>query len=266
MTSTAFDVIQYRAANQIVIDLIKATHRWETDEGFIADGVICPENYAKQSFRVACILAESYGYDECHVTSIELQVEQDVLGLTNSKVKAPRKLATLLWLLRSSFRQGRMIEWVDFPSLFKITHENTELLQSALSEVAWINVKKASRHSRTHMDSEEVWQHAKRNKKVIRAQLDAISPHLLIPCGKAVFQALKKLAIFPEEVSYKRKWQVQSIAGGPMIVEVTHPRNWWSYEKLYRNFECVYKQLAEQVGAPIRLPAASMESKVDQSY
>lgn len=246
MTAAAFDVTQYREANQRVVESIKTTHRWETDEGFIADGVICPENYAKQSFRVACILAESYGYDECHVTSIELQGERDVLGLTNAKVKAPRKLATLLWLLRSSFRNGRKIEWDEFPSLFSINPENTAKLQSALSEVAWINVKKASRREGTQMDADEVWEHARRNQQVIRDQISAISPHLLIPCGEVVFSALKELGIFPEEIAFGRKWQVQQVAGGPMVLEVTHPRNWWGYEKLYRNFETVYNQLAEQ--------------------
>lgn len=246
MTNSTFDVDRYSKTNRRVVEMVKATHRWDTDEGFIADGVICPENYAKQPFRIACILAESYGYDECHVTSIELQGERDVLGLTNPKVKAPRNLATLLWLLRSSSRQGRKIEWEEFPSLFTINPGNTSKLQSALAEVAWINVKKASRREGTKMDPEEVRMHAQRNEQVIREQIDVIAPHLLIPCGGTVFRVLKELTILPDEVSSDRKWLVQSVASGPNVLEVTHPRNWWGYEKLYRNFENVYNQLAEQ--------------------
>jgi hypothetical protein len=69
---------------------------------------------------------------------------------------------------------------------------------------------------------------------------------LLIICGEVVFGALKELNILPETVSYGRKWQVQSVTSGPSILEVTHPRNWWGYEKLYGNFESVFQQLAVQ--------------------
>jgi len=250
MNNTIFDVTQYQEANRRIVDSIKATHRWDTDEGFIADGVIYPEKYAKQSFRIACILAESYGYDECHVTSIELQGERDILGLTNASVKAPRNLATFLWLLRSSFRQGSKIEWDDFPSLFTINPDNTARLQSALAEVAWINVKKASRREGTKMDPEEVRIHARRNEHVIREQIAVVAPHLLILCGETVFGTLKELTILPADVSYGQKWIVQPVDNGPRAVEVTHPRNWWGYEKLYCNFENVYNQLAEQGVAP----------------
>jgi len=60
-----FDKAAYKAQKAEIVSLIKASHQWETTEGFIADGVICPEVYEQQDLRILCILAESYGYEGC---------------------------------------------------------------------------------------------------------------------------------------------------------------------------------------------------------
>jgi len=255
MNSSSFNKTTYRAANDRIINMIKQTHDWQSSEGFIADGVICPDEYEKQPVRILCILAESYGYNECgyndgEVPSIEDQPTKDVLGLTNGSVKAPRNLATMLWLIQRSFELGRKETWDDMPYLFSITKENTIKLQSALSKVAWINVKKASNGNGTGQDSEEVYAHALRNRDILRDQINVIAPHLIIVCGQVVFRALYDMKLIGTEVAPDRKWEVQAVNGGPHVLEVTHPRSWWGYEKLYENFEHIYSQLVGTDGKP----------------
>ena len=115
VSHTRFDKAAYRAAKDRIVELIKNSHDWKNTEGFIADGVICPDEYEKQSVRILCILAESYGYDGCEVTCIETQPTDDVLGLGSSTVQTPRKLSTLLWLLQQSFEQGFKVKWDAMP-------------------------------------------------------------------------------------------------------------------------------------------------------
>jgi peptidoglycan/xylan/chitin deacetylase (PgdA/CDA1 family) len=95
-----FDITAYRASRDRVLRHIKASHDWENTEGFIADGVISPDVYALQLMRILCVLAESYGYDECGMLDIETQPQSDLLGVANPEVKTPRRLAALLRLLR----------------------------------------------------------------------------------------------------------------------------------------------------------------------
>src|ERR1700722_10771367 len=137
MNHAHFDKAAYQTANYRIIDMIKNSLDWRNTEGFIADGVICPDEYEKQPVRILCILAESYGYEGCGMTPIS----SDVLGVAKRDVMTPRKLATLLWLLEHSFQQGSKVKWDDMPWLFR--KDKTEELNNSLSKVAWINVKKA---------------------------------------------------------------------------------------------------------------------------
>jgi hypothetical protein len=243
MSSLCFDKAAYQAANDQIISLVKNSHDWEHTEGFIADGVICPDEYEKQPMRVLCFLAESYGYDGCKMTSIECQPDL-VLGLANKSVKAPRKLSTLLWLIQSSVEKGYKIKQNDMPKLFRINNENTTKLQNTLKKVAWVNVKKASRAEGTAMVEDEVFQHALRNQAILRMQLEATAPHLIVVCGKVVFRALNEMKLLGAEIVPGRLWEVQSVNCGPRVVEVSHPRNWWGYEKLYQHFDQIFAQLS----------------------
>jgi len=243
MNHSCFDKTAYRAAKDRIIELIKNSHDWKNTEGFIADGIICPNEYEKQSVRILCILAESYGYDGCEVTYIETQPIDDVLGLSNPTVQTPRKLSTLLWLLQQSFEQGSKIKWDDMPWLFTINKDNTDKLQKTLSKVAWVNVKKASQPIGTKMDPEEVYVHALRNQTILCEQIQIISPHLIIVCGAVAFHALNEMKLLGSEVVSGQKWKIQDVNDGPLVLEVSHPSTWRGYEKLYGNFEDIYAQM-----------------------
>lgn len=246
-----FDPLEYRQQMQCCHEMIQATHDWEGEEGFIADGVICPEVYATQPLRILCVLAESWGYEHCGMTNIERQPADDIFGLANRKAQTPRKLAALLWLLQQSLERGTAITRDEFPRLFTINQANTAALQNTLSKVAWLNIKKASHADGTAMIDAEVAEHAARNGPILRKQIEAIKPDLIIIGGNITFISMHRLKLLPDGVEMGRKWQVQQPADGPTILEVTHPRSWWGYKKLYNHFLQVYETLAKPALAPI---------------
>jgi hypothetical protein len=135
-----FDKAAYKIAKERIIGLVKESlPDWENTEGFIADGIICPDEYEQQHLRILCILAETYGYEGCKVTCIETQLTADVMGVGNSAVMTPRKLATMLWLIQHSLERSSKVQWEEFRNLelFKGSLENKEKLQKTLSKVAW---------------------------------------------------------------------------------------------------------------------------------
>lgn len=128
-----FDQAAYRASKNRVIQLIKASHDWENTEGFIADGVINPDVYAIQPMRILCVLAESYGYEECEMVEIEEQPLSDHLGVGNPDVKTPRRLAVMLHLLFRSLESRSKIPREDMLKLLGTDAESVALNQETLS-------------------------------------------------------------------------------------------------------------------------------------
>jgi len=245
-----FDKEAYKIAKSRIISLIQSTHDWENTEGFIADGVICPDVYQEQHLRVLCILAESYGYAGCKMKDIEDQREQDVLGLTKWDVGTPRRLASLLYLLQQSAEIGAKLTLEDFLklSLFKFTEKNMLILQDVLSKIAWMNVKKASNGNGTKLNVSDFRVHARRNQEVLRQQIEAIAPNLILVCGEAAFRALYELRLLGPELSLARKWKMQVVRDGVRVIEVTHPGyfRWAGYPYIYKSFDCIYTQLASR--------------------
>ena len=245
-----FDKAAYTTAKERVTSLIKGSHDWEKTEGFIADGVISPDVYEKQPVRILCILAESYGYHEEGIVDIEDQPKNDILGLSNRKVQTPRRLASLLYLLQRSAKEGARItpeEWQKVPALLSISEQNTALLQEALSKVAWVNVKKASNGNDTKLDAAVVHSHARRNEGVLREQIQSIAPDLIFVFGQVAFSALLGMGLLGPKVVSGRAWQIQDAGNGTRVMELSHPAyfgDWNSYDKIYRNYETIHSQLS----------------------
>src|ERR1035441_7476212 len=143
---------------------------------------------------------------------IEDQGKDDILGLRNRTVQTPRRLATLLYLLQRSSESGVKVtpeEWKEFPRLLAPSDEkSTAILQDALSKVAWINVKKASNGNGTKLDAAECGAHASRNKEILRQQIEAIAPNLIIVCGEDAFRALCEMGLLGPNTVMARKWRM----------------------------------------------------------
>lgn len=249
-----FDKAAYRITKERINGLIKDSLLGcgENPEGFISDGVICPDVYEKQGVRILCVLAESYGYDGNEImTNIEDQMKEgksgDILGLNKSTVKTPRRLAILLYLLQRSANDGSKVMLSEFEKmrLFEFSAKNTEILQDALSKVGWINVKKASRGNGTKLNAAEVDTHAHRNQEILRQQIEAIAPNLIIVCGEAAFRSLYSMKLLGPDVVLGRKWKRQDVNGSQCVFEVTHPGyyKWGGYGYIYESFNKIYDQI-----------------------
>lgn len=245
-----FDKAAYRASKDRVIQLIKASHDWENTEGFIADGVINPDVYALQSLRILCVLAESYGYDECGMVDIEEQPQSDLMGVGNPEVKTPRRLAALLHLLFLSMQRGGARvprdEWDHLPRLLGTNDQSISIHQDTLSKIAWINVKKASNPRGTQLDPDEAQAHAVRNKTILQEQIAITAPHLMLVCGRDAFASLLHMELLGPEAGEGKLWQLQSMPDGTRLMQISHPAHfpdWGSYEAIYRNYERLHEQL-----------------------
>lgn len=252
-----FDIAAYRASKERVIHSIKSSHDWEKTEGFIADGVISPEVYASQPMRVLCVLAESYGYDECGMVDIEDQPRSDLMGVGSPKVKTPRRMAALLRLLLLSAEKGGSLvpedEWSRMSPLLSTDGSSIAIHQDTLSKVAWINVKKASNPRGTKLDSGEAFSHAQRNKNILKEQIASIVPHLILVCGRDAFGSLLQMGLLGSGVSAGKLWKLQSRGDGIKLMQVSHPAyfpDWGSYDSIYKQYTIIHAQLWGESNAP----------------
>jgi hypothetical protein len=252
-----FDISAYKASRDRVIQLIKASHDWEKTEGFIADGVINPDVYALQPVRILCVLAESYGYEECGMLDIETQPHSDLLGLANPEVKTPRRIAALLHLLLlSAERAGEKVpeeEWHQMPRLLSTDGPCVSIHQETLSKIAWINIKKASNPDGTELKSAVVRAHSQRNKAVLQEQIESIRPHLVLICGQDAFGSLLQMGLLGPEARAGNVWQLQRMRDDARLIEVSHPAffpEWGSYAALYQSYTRIHDQCRRDPAFP----------------
>jgi len=168
------------------------------------------------------------------------------MGLGSPSVKTVRRLASMLWLLQSSLEIGVKHNGQDLPRFFRTDDENVARLQSVLSQVAWVNVKKASRAEGTKMIPHEVHEHALRNKEILRKQIASCAPHLVIVCGEVPFRALHGLQLLRNNIELGQRMQLQVGDSLPWVLETSHPayRVWGWYKGLYDIYYTIYDQLA----------------------
>lgn len=247
-----FDKKHYRQSKDHVIELIKATHDWESTEGFIADGIISPEIYSVQPLKVLVLLGESYGYSKSGMVEIENQIEDDILGVGHRYRQTSKKVSALLWLLHQSYVEGRELTDDDFPYLLQNKKKHIIELQNALSRSAWVNVRKASKYIKefgndaTRQDYMEVYRAGIRNKEILKQQIDSILPDLMIVCSYPVFDSLYDLKLLGKGVSKNKKYEVQFNNYNQRIIQVDHPSYYrkWNYKGILELYLTIYRSLA----------------------
>jgi len=214
-----FKKTAYAASKGKVIALIKASYDWENTEGFIADGVVRPDVFEQQPLRILCILAESYGYGGGDMPDIE---DQDVDQMITRD------------------------EWRLMRGLLSSKLETASILQTALTKVAWLNIKKASnRTASTRLDPVLVAQHARQNRIILSEQIDSIAADLTIVLGKVTFGVLHEINLLGPETKRGLKGKIQATGLGSHVLELSHPgyHAHWSYDAIYNNYETICSQM-----------------------
>ncbi len=250
----SFNIKEYKETKELVNKKIKEILvNWEVNEGFIKDGLICPETYEKESLKIICILTESYGYSQNKDTiDIEDQFEKNILGVGKPVLKTSTKVPILLWLIYESLAQKSKIPKDEFLKLklLRKKEANKKILQEALRKSAWINVKKASKHRGavkkdypTRQNYNEILKHARKSEEVLKLQISSTKPDLIIVFGQPSFDSLIEMGLLGEGVKRKRKMKMQKNHLGQMVTQVSHPgylRD-WGYDGMYKTFENIYE-------------------------
>ncbi len=238
----------YQQGNEKIIDIVKSTHRWEEDEGFIADGIINYDKYTTSPIKTLVVLAESYGYHESGVTSIEEQNEKDILGIGNSTVKTPRYISALVWFLFESINNKRKVEQNEFSDWEKVNLENVEKLDNILTQIAYINVKKASKNTdaekNTKLSYHEITEAINKNRVVLEKQLSIIEPQLIIVASQSVKNGLLDSKLLGEGIEGDDWYNIYKNNKNQIIFFVRHPSYFrdWSYDETYATFEILYNE------------------------
>lgn len=244
----SFKKQDYRKAKEKVVNMIKATHDWKGNEGFIADGIISVEEYEKAPIKILVVLAESYDYNKDKCTDIETQVGGDILGIQNPKVKSTTKIAALAHAIFKSVNEHRKLTRKELDGLFRTLDPSVNpILESSLHKIAWINVKKASRdqkNSGTKMSYNDIVNSAKRNKEIIELQIKSIAPDLILLCSDAVINGVFDNHILKVD-SHRIKFSPIKSNGNQTIVLTTHPAyaRDWSYDGLYNLYLKIYETI-----------------------
>ena len=244
-----FNIDRYHDDKKNIVSMIKKTlPDWATTEGFIADGLLDPNQYARESLKIVCFFSESYGWDAMErVTDIEQQQhflkdrKCDVVGTGNYRVRVTSRIAAALWLLFESIQRNEKVTFSEFRAkrLFQNSSTNLEIRHHTLAKIGWVNVKKASKPAKygTRENYEEVCRHAKeKNHTILKRQLDSMSPDLLLVCSNAAFNSLSAIGIIGNQTCCSD------------FFHLSHPSVWWSYKRAYENFERVFDFLASKGG------------------
>jgi hypothetical protein len=239
-----FNKKNYIETKNKVDELIKQQLDWKNGEGFILDGIVCPDIYEKQDLKVLVMLGESYGYADTSGLSIEHQPKDDILGVRDSKKKTARKIPALLWPVFQSLEEGKKMTFDDCPDFFLNNDEYYKDLQNTLSKIAWVNVKKISRDDGTKQDYKEIYDSCFINSEILKLQIDSISPDLIIVCSDPVFDGLYDAELLGEGIDYKKN-VIQTNHLGQKIIQVNHPGHFgsWGYESIYKLYETIYESV-----------------------
>ena len=245
-----FEKEKYAKSKEALIELIKVRHPlWETTEGFFADGVLNPNVYENEKLRILVILGESYNYDTFQVTNIEWQnLRNDMLGISNSKVQTPRKVAAMLSLLFEYIEIGEATDFKKISNLFRINKENHELLQKTFDKIAWINVRKSSKpiiDGDTRMSEEEIYHSCRSNKEILELQIASISPHIIIACSNPVFHGLLDNGLLGQGILKNKKHIVQTNQRNQKIMHLSHPSYYrdWGYLGIDKIASAIHKSI-----------------------
>ena len=243
-----FDLAKYMEVKQVIFDKIKSSYECQEDKRCMVDGIIAPEIYNREKFKIACFLGESYSYDKTGVVDIEDQPNANILAVGRPRRHTATKIPILLWLIFESMERKHKISRDDFPKFLRSNDKNTKVLQCALAKSAWINVKKDTKHidksckGSTRQDNKEIYTRSKKNEDILRLQIESIAPDLMIVCSNPVFNSLADMKLLGEGIERNSRLKMQKNHLGQFVIHVNHPGYLkdWGYRGIYNTFESIY--------------------------
>ena len=189
-----FDIDKYRTTRKEIEQLLKTNHcNWETDEGFILDGILDPIEYSKQKFKVLFILGEYYDHEKDKMIDIEEQPKNDFWRVGLQRFKTAKAIP---FLLRYIYIYEKDVPKDIDKGFFKASEENKNELQKHFKKGAVIDIKKVSASKeKNKMDEKEILKAAEKDRDILIKQIESISPDLIVICSVIVRKAILKEGI-----------------------------------------------------------------------
>jgi hypothetical protein len=253
-----FNLNAYSESKARVEKMIKAKlPRWETDQGFVLDGLFDPAEYAKQKIKILCILGEYYDHEKDKMIDISAQIKEgnsfyDFLGLRNEKFPNTRTAKTvpaLLWYLYSHYdvevEKDRDRFVPQNAKLFKTVSDEKIFYeaQKCYRRCGMIDIKKESASmADNQMQGARILQAAKSNREILIEQIHSIEPDLIIACGDVIVKGLIQEKITGVDKIPPKNIPVP-LEKGRYFVYAEHPRMWWNHEKLYSLYKTIVQHI-----------------------
>jgi hypothetical protein len=240
-----FNIENYRQEKeQIVKEIKKSLPDWKNTQGFIADGLLSPEEYARQTFKVLFILGEYYDHEKDGMIDIETQPETDFWRIGKSKYRTAKTVPFLLWYIYKYHGAEAMEIKRDF---FITSEENTKELQLYFKKAGVIDIKKESATMTGNRQTDErISDAAKKNRDILIRQIESMSPDLIIVCSNAVRDSIirEKILVFPDYPGKKSIPTNEIIHDNKnrYVIFTTHPRLW-----SYADVHSIYHKIAPYI-------------------
>ncbi len=217
-------------------------------KGIIFDGVVCPKTYFKQPVKIMVVLAEHYGWDTWDTFHISNQLEDDFIGIENHKVKTPRRILSLIWLLLKSVDMRRKINYEKMPNLLSVSIETTIELNSIFQRICYVNTRKESKaesEGSIKQSYSEIYDAGKRYENILKTQIALANPDLVICCSNPVTDAfIDNCIIELQAENPTEKWKLLPVMNSAAyLFNTSHPSysKDWGYDSIYESFEILWK-------------------------
>ncbi|HEV7925377.1 MAG TPA: hypothetical protein VGR14_08485 [Verrucomicrobiae bacterium] len=148
---------------------------------YIIDGSINPIKWAESKVRILFLLKETYGYQGCGIIKIE---DCAYSWLEEARIKTYVKMVTLAAAIELGLKRGVPLPPVEINSL----SGNHELLHGVLGRMAVVDIKKHSGESTSN--DREIREESHKNASLLHAQIEELSPTILIAGGNVCWHSL----------------------------------------------------------------------------
>jgi hypothetical protein len=247
-----FDLNNYERVKSEVIKQIKdKLSHWQTEQGFIADGLFNPKEYSKQKLKILFILGEYYDHEKDGMINIESQIKKedehyDFLGLRNPKypdVKTTKTIPGLLYYLYGHYDpnikkniDGYVEKNLDLNKTKKLDNIFNQA-QEFYCKCGMIDIKKDSTSFENNkMKRNKIKESINKYADIIKKQIEAMSTNLIIVGGKDILWGLQKEGLLPFEINEyptKDKPPIVREFDGIYYVFAIHPQFWWENDVKY---------------------------------
>jgi hypothetical protein len=236
----------YTERTEIIKSIKESLPDWEKTQGFVADGIFVPNIYEQQRLKILILLSETYGYGKYGMTDIEQLKNLDGPKSHVHIVPTINKISKLLWVLNKSIREEKELSFDSLPN----SYNNTEKLKEQLLKVAWVNIKKES-GTNARQDNAALYEHAKKNEKILLKQIASIAPDLIIVCGNVAMSCACNLKLLGGNIEYNssKRNTVQINETGQRFFFTSHPSYFkhWGYTHIFEYYKTIYKSVEDLI-------------------